>query len=327
MPYCTRCGRPLKEGEQCTCSRPQGAAAPRIDMSGFSAFLYSLGQRMGIGDPTVDPVNKYERGQKIVPQNVTPNDTEVPVKQYDLCVMRSRLKFMRAEGRLQVTNKRVIFRAKGTSLMGGTTLQHEFAVDEIAGFQILRNFRFSILDLLLAIVLSMVVSRIGNAFGMGLADAMGGFGAFLAFVLMIATCVVPFLFPKFFLSKSLLLSLGIGILLGGSALSALRNEGVRILMILLLLIGFILLIIHLFVFSFKPNMEFHVRTKGGEAVIPVRHDRKELGVLAGAVDSFVTGYNEVLPTDETELAIREIGALINDIQKMGDFGIAKWRTE
>ena len=70
-------------------------------------------------------------------------------------------------------------------------------------------------------------------------------------------------------------------------------------------------------------MEFHVRTKSGEAVIPVRHDRHGLNAL----QNFVTGYNEVLPTDQTETAIREIGALINDIQKMGDFGIAKWRTE
>lgn len=323
MPYCTRCGRPLKEGEQCTCTRSQSSAVPPIDTTSLAMFFYSLGQRMGIGDPTVDPVNKYERGQKIVPENVTPNDTEVPVKQYNLCVLRSRLKFMRAEGRLQVTNKRVIFRAKGTSLMGGTTLQHEFAVDEIAGFQILRNFRFSILDLLLGIVLSLVVVRIGTSFGMGLANGMGGFGAFLSFLLMIATCVVPFLFPKFFLSKSLLLALGMGILSGGSALAALRNGGVRGLMFFLLAVGLILLIIHLFVFSFKPNMEFHVRTKSGEAVIPVRHDRQGLNAL----QNFVTGYNEVLPTDQTETAIREIGALINDIQKMGDFGIAKWRTE
>ena len=80
MPYCTRCGRPLKEGEQCTCTRSQSSAVPPIDTTSLAMFFYSLGQRMGIGDPTVDPVNKYERGQKIVPENVTPNDTEVPVK-------------------------------------------------------------------------------------------------------------------------------------------------------------------------------------------------------------------------------------------------------
>lgn len=325
MPYCTRCGRPLKEGEQCSCTRVH--TNPQIDTSSFSMFLYSLGQRMGIGDPTVDPVNKYERGQKIVPQNVTPNDTEVPVKQYDLCVMRSRLKFMRAEGRLQVTNKRVIFRAKGTSLMGGTTLQHEFSIDEIAGFQILRNFRFSGLDLLLAIVLSFIVGRIGMSFGLGMYGNLRAFGAFLAFVLAIGACVVPFLFAKFFLTKSLVLSLGAGILVGGGAMAAARYTPVRWILLFLLFVTLVLLIIHLFVFSFKPNMEFHVRTKGGEAVIPVRHDRKNLGAMAGAVETFITGYNEVLPTNQTETAIREVGALINDIQKMGDFGIAKWRTE
>jgi hypothetical protein len=37
-----------------------------------------------------------------------------------------------------------------------------------------------------------------------------------------------------------------------------------------------------------------------------------------------SGFAEVFPTEETENAIREIGAMIIDIQKLGDFGIEKW---
>jgi hypothetical protein len=37
-----------------------------------------------------------------------------------------------------------------------------------------------------------------------------------------------------------------------------------------------------------------------------------------------TGFAEVFPTKETEGAIREIGAMIGDIQKLGDLGIEKW---
>ena len=35
---------------------------------------------------------------------------------------------------------------------------------------------------------------------------------------------------------------------------------------------------------------------------------------------------ELLPTAETETAIQEVGAIINDIQRMGDYGIKKWRS-
>mgnify|MGYP006949008782 CR=1 FL=1 len=35
---------------------------------------------------------------------------------------------------------------------------------------------------------------------------------------------------------------------------------------------------------------------------------------------------ELLPTAETETAIQEVGAIINDIQRLGDYGIEKWRS-
>ena len=38
-----------------------------------------------------------------------------------------------------------------------------------------------------------------------------------------------------------------------------------------------------------------------------------------------TGFDEVIPTEQTESAIREISAIIGDIQKLGDFGIEKWK--
>ena len=322
MPYCTRCGKPIQEGEQCSCTKK----LPQLDTSSFNMFMYSLGQRMGIGDPNIDPVNKYERGKKIVPDNITPNDSEIPVRQYNLCTLRSRIKFMRAEGRLQLTNKRILFRAKGTSLVGGTTLQYEFAIDEVAGFQIVRNFRFSILDLLIAILLCAFTGEVGVLFGGILYGKLGGFGAALAYVLAVLSIIPAFLIRKWFLSKSMLLGAGTG-LFSTVLLAASRNDALKALVYVYLFVICVLLIIHIFVFSFKPNMEFHVRTKSGEAVIPVRCEKKGFGSFANSTMAQYTGYNEVLPTDETERAISEIGAMINDIQKMGDYGIAKWKTE
>lgn len=320
MPYCTRCGKPIREGEQCSCTK----TLPKLDTSSFAMFMYTLGQRMGIGDPNIDPVNKYERGKRIVPDNIAPNDSEVPVRQYNLCVLRSRFKFMRAEGRLQLTNQRILFRAKGTSLVGGTTLQYEFAIDEVAGFQIVRNFRFSLIDLVIAIVLSLLTMEIGIFAGGFLYDKLSGFGAVMSFILAFLCFLPAFMIRKFFLTKSMVLGLGTG-LFSVVMFAVIENKILPKLVGLFLLANVILIVVHFFVFAFKPNMEFHVRTKSGEAVIPVRCEKNGFASFLNSVLAQYTGYNEVLPTDETETAITQIGAMINDIQKLGNYGIEKWK--
>lgn len=322
MPYCTRCGKPIKEGERCSCTKKQ----VQLDTSNFSMFMHSLGQQMGIGDSNIDPVDKYERGKKIIPDNIVPNESEIPIRQYNLCTLRSRFKLMKAEGRLQLTNKRILFRAKGTSPVGGTTLQYEFAIDEIAGFQILRNFRFSIIDLLVAAGLATLVGGCANAMGVAFCEKMKTLGMILCCMLGILTAVPAFTVQKHYLAKCMILGAGVGFLVAIFRVSA--SEGLaNSFTTLLVFIIALLLMVYVFVFSFKPNLEFHVRTKSGEAVIPVRRVEKSNHLFSNEVVEQYTGYNEVLPTDETEKAIREIGAMINDIQKLGDYGIAKWKTE
>lgn len=41
----------------------------------------------------------------------------------------------------------------------------------------------------------------------------------------------------------------------------------------------------------------------------------------------IPGFNEILPENDAEKCIREISAMISDIQKLGDFGIEKWRVK
>jgi len=113
-------------------------------------FSESMKNRMGIGVPEQNATDTYERGMDIVPGCIKANDKEIPVKQYNIAILRNLLKFERAEGRLQLTSRRVIFRAAGRSLGGRITLQHEFAIDEIAGIEARRNYKFSFLYLIFA---------------------------------------------------------------------------------------------------------------------------------------------------------------------------------
>ena len=115
----------------------------KIDKTALQTFLESMKNRMGIGTPEQNTTDTYERGMNIVPDIITPNENEIPVKQYNIAVLRNLLRFERAEGRIQVTNKRVIFRAAGRSVGGRTTTQQEFNVDEIAGLEAKRGYRFS----------------------------------------------------------------------------------------------------------------------------------------------------------------------------------------
>jgi hypothetical protein len=88
----------------------------------------------------------------------------------------------------------------------------------------------------------------------------------------------------------------------------------------LLILTNIILLICVFLFCFRPNLVISIKNKGGvEAAVDIRRDtiftkRQEKG----------TGFSEIMPTNETESAIREIGAIITDIQKLGDLGLEKW---
>lgn len=326
MPYCTRCGKPIQEGERCSCTK-------KWNLNFESSFSGAQEGAVFFGANSQSADAQYERGQKIVPDNIVPNESEIPVRQYNLCVMRSRIKGARAEGRLQLTNKRILFRAKGVTPVGNTTIQHEFSIDELAGFQIVRNFRFSILDLLLLAFCCFLFGYFGFGFAGFLGRKLKGFGLLLGYVLAIAAAVPAFIWMprEQYAGKSLFLAISIGLL-------TVLRKSVHFNHIVLTVLGYILiylpyaalgvlLIACILAFSFKPNMEFLVRTKTGEAVIPVRCEKTGFAAIGNVITAQYMGYNEVLPTDETEKAIREIGAIINDIQKLGDYGISKWKTE
>lgn len=150
MAFCTRCGNPIEEGAVCSCSE---STKPQLDAEKAKGFFESLKNRMGIGDPERNATDTYERDLPIVPDCIKPNENEIPVKQYNIAVLRNLLKFERSEGRLQVTNKRVIFRAVGRSIGGRTTLQQEFAIDELSGIEAKRNYRFGFINLLFGVII------------------------------------------------------------------------------------------------------------------------------------------------------------------------------
>ena len=307
---------------------PPAPAAPAEPPKPRKPFWESFKNRIGIGDPELNEGDAFETDKRIIPDCVNANEGEIPVKQYEVARLRNRIlgiPYARAVGRIQVTNKRVIFRAPGRCMAGRTTLQHEFAIDEIAGVEARREYVANFGDLLLGLIVS-------------------GVGALVMTVLLNLICretrdiawyvLLPLLFctagfvPFFLIKKKWLLKV---LCLGGTCapftyfgLMTARADGFAAFcgynMLLLAFIALVLLLFCLFLYAIRPNLVLVIKNKGAHEAIDIKRTKVSLG---GKAEEH-TGYMEVLPCDDAERCIREIDAMINDIQKLGDFGIEKW---
>ena len=173
---CPKCGNQVAAGYICGCSnnslskfdkdkakefiKSTKDSISKIDKDKAMGFIESTKNRMGIGSPERNATDAYERGMLIVPDCIEPNENEIPIKQYNIAILRNLLRFERAEGRLQITNKRVVFRAAGTSVGGRTTLQQEFAIDELSGIEARYNYRFGLIYLIIGILVVSLMALI-----------------------------------------------------------------------------------------------------------------------------------------------------------------------
>ena len=288
MAYCSRCGRPIAKN------------------------------KMGIGTPESNSMGVYERGRKIVPECIATNENEIPIKQYDLAILRTRAVFQRAEGRLQVTNQRLIFRATGRSLVGPLSQQYEFSISDLAGVEIRTDYHFSLLNWFLATLLLAVVVF----FGMNFLTAFNSLAMrrILSMVLGIGGFVPFFLVHKEFPGKLIFSTIGLC-----NLVFAFIVFGMAKWMIPLMLIGLVIYIINWVLVVFVKNLVLSVKTSAGNGAVQIRRSR--INLFNQNAENEFTGFAEVIPWIDAEVASREIGALIDDIQIMGDGAIEKWRVD
>lgn len=363
MPFCTKCGRQLNDGEQCGCTAQQSQQANQQSYqqqpngqqffsdetkahmkraagefsegmkATATATASSAKESFDSFRRTIRSKSAYERGQQIIPDTIKANESEIPIRQYDhIAKLRSRCKLTWAEGKMQLTNKRLIFRAPGRCLISGNTvLQHEFAIDDIAGIELRRDHRFSFLDFLIGYLISFV-----GCLPMAAFSALGIESPAISVILALLASVA-LLVPFFKIgSEKRRLKLFVFACLASSFLSIFMTLGIRhefftgLGIIVAIPLAIVLIYLYLRVI-FQPNLNITVKTNSGTGAIEIRRKHKPfgLGVLFGFGSGQIveyTGYDEVLPDVDTDRAVRELGAIINDIQKLGDFAVEKWRV-
>ena len=331
MKYCRYCGMELIDG-QCNCYEFQASIgnAPhqrsrgkrkdpflisrfKPNFSSFSGFISSIRDLSGMSEPNSSFADPYERDIPIVPSCIAPEENEIVVRQYNVAKLRTRLKFMKAEGRLMVTNKRVLFRAAGTSLTGNTLQEHQFNLDEIGGVEIHKDYKFSLLNLFGALLLTSLAA-FGAIFLMSKMkpDAIKVLATILGIIGMAPTFAV---YRRFWL-KLFCVDMSIGFL--GMAYGLSDNS--KFLLVLLILSG-LLSLVNLIVVCFVPNLVLKIKTKGAEGAVSIGSQKS---LLQRNVSQDYSGFVEVMPWEDTVLAINELGTLIDDLQKQGDYAIEKW---
>lgn len=327
MAFCRYCGKELINGA-CDCQANQEPVKKvekknkepfiipsfHFNFSSLSGFISSLRDLSGLSEPVTSGKDPFERNIPIVPDCVQAEEDEVVVKQYHIAKLRTRLKFMKAEGRMMVTNKRVLFRAAGTSLTGNIAQDHQFALDEIAGVEIHKDFKFSFLNFFASLfvyflAIACFVALFANSNSNGGAIAIG---VILGIVGMV---------PTFILYKRFWLKLFCAIV--GSACFSLAytiSDQSGFLAFLTILANVIVLM-DLIIVCFLPNVVIKIKTKSAWSAIEIGSQKSIFERKTG--DDYC-GFAEVMPGDDIVLAMNELGTIISDLQKNGTCAVEKW---
>ena len=366
MAFCTKCGQPIVEGQVHICPAQQAEQAqPKpnvknivqqkdnravgIDSSdssigvsintdkmkdSYNAFKGKIAQAGG-GTEEKEDLDFFERNKKIVPDCVCANEGEVPIKQYDVAMLRTRIIFAKAEGRMQVTNKRIIFRAAGRSIFGRVKLHQEFKIDELAGIEFRNKPSFNILKLIFAIIVTSIFSGLGIALSLSGSDGdvVHVFAAIIGVIAIAAWIFVGVIFAKSrAINRYYLLRLVIMAFCSGFAISSgtmrmsFFSSDISFASIVGLMAGLITLV-NIFLYSFTPDVVIKIKTKGALPGVDIAKETPVglLSFLFGRRGDENSGFIEVLPWTDTEKAIKELGTMIDDIQTLGDAAIEKWK--
>ena len=302
-------------------------------LEGLQTFIVKMKNKLGFGTPESNALGVYERNKKIVPECIETNENEVPIKQYNIAVLRSRMKLARAEGRLQVTNKRLIFRATGRSLNGKTVQEQEFQLENLKGIEFRKDFRFSLLSYFLSsIIIGLgfeLASIIHNIAGRNMT-----WHGILAFVLGIAAMIPFFTLHRKFALKLFTSATSLFLFLSYYQLMTMYywrpgfwGNAARVFAV----IAGILTLICWLMTSWVPNLIITVKTDGNggtsSGAVLIRRKPSLLECFfrrANGTEEF-SGFAEVMPWLDTDVAMDELGAMLDDLQKLGDHGIEKWK--
>lgn len=277
---------------------------------------------------------KYESSEipsSIIPNKIHPCDGEKPVKQYTF--MQMKLPIMRyfASGVLQITNKRIVYSLIGKSKYGSDNVHSEFAIDDVSGISFGKTTIFNFWSIIVYFLLFPVIYTIFGAIGM--------INEYLSFALALVGAVITYCFFKSkhsfwfhvcaagfgdlclmsFANSDFLSDIISDMILFGEVDLESVNF-IQGLLLILFIYFFVMNIISYCRSIIKTNISLFVSSKSGMTSPIACSQNGKLSLSHNIIQSLCI----IEPTKDTDIMACELGAMISDIQKLGDYGIDKW---
>ena len=204
----------------------------------------------------------------ILGKSVAPCEGENLVKSYLCTEFNSKVFGIKAKGYLEVTNKRLLFQALGSSMSGWSVIHNEVSIADVSEIKIYKGASFNLMMFIAGVILAIMLA------------------AFLKAILLFAFDVN-----------------GVGSLISFA--------------------GLVYAIYWLYKNCRKEAFSLLINTKGGQGnVVNLAGLSPFSGGNTAASKALVAA-----PGKDSELMMKEIGALVLDIQSLGDYGIEKWTNK
>lgn len=291
------------------------------------------------------------KNKDLLEDRITPAEGEVSVRTYYCTYYLSRLLGLEAAGYLGVTNKRVIFQALGTSNAGNSVIQSELPISDVSGISSYKGTFFSFRHLAAAFFASSITGAVVSSLAAIIAVAIIALIVkyrpdvklntnssltleAIGWVLGIGALVISFSIARQSLWRTILAatsSAGFGVA-GGTGLIAgfitsflVKNDTASIRAGLSLFFAFVTGIYILFCmlwYARRPTFSLAISSKGGSDTPISISSASGLGLFSVSAGKALSAE----PAPDAELMLQELGAVILDVQMLGDMGISKWKT-
>lgn len=296
---------------------------------------------------------KSMTGFQLLGKNLTPAEDEITVRTYHCTSLSSRLLNLKAQGYLVVTNKRVVFHAYGSSYTGASVLQSEIPVEDVSGITHYKGTIFSISHLLSALAVVFFLSPfLFGVFAGIFSIAIIFFQAFSSVlqIIWLALGIIIAISSFSISSKKIwrLITLMAGIALlniavtgGGTGLVNMFSKqggnfltdtidiangaasAITSLVGALASFGFgIYSLFCIYMYTQRETISLAIGSKGGSSTPIAISGISGFGHNAAAVKALTAE-----PAADVDTMIKELGAMITDIQSIGNYGVEKWRMD
>jgi len=280
-----------------------------------------------------DGPKKYTIPAHISPDMITPCDGEVPVRQYVFSKMRFPFFRYISEGILQVTNKRIIYNLIGSSIAGQERAHSEFSIDDVAGISVEKSITLSLMSILVYLVVGIPLFAAGMMFGM-IADwlniVVGAIGILVALFMygtkhyailhyVCAFCADVLISATFTSSIANIVKNTVNY--GSSSGNNIFQDILGVISFFMIMFFIYMNIVSYFKSLVKNTISVVITSKSGAAT-PINCSQISLLSLSSGQ---LRALCDTESTTDTNVMIRDLGAMVMDIQKQGDYAIEKWR--